>query len=159
MPLDQLRGVARLVRAHHERFDGLGYPDGLAGDAIPLGARILAVVNDFDAMQIGTLAPKRMTASEAMDYIKRTSGKRYDPQVVAAFLEEQGAAAPPRVRDRRVSPDDLQPGMVLTRDLISDEGVLLLAADYVLDRALIKQMQDFQSVDGRPLVLHVRETV
>jgi hypothetical protein len=100
-----------------------------------------------------------MTASEAMDYIKRTSGKRYDPQVVAAFLEEQGAAAPPRVRDRRVSPDDLQPGMVLTRDLISDEGVLLLAADYVLDRALIKQMQDFQSVDGRPLVLHVRETV
>jgi len=159
MPLDQLRGVARLVRAHHERFDGLGYPDGLAGDAIPLGARILAVVNDFDAMQIGTLAPKRMPASEAQDYIKRTSGKRYDPQVVAAFLAEQGAAAPPQVRDRRVSPDDLRPGMVLTRDLISDEGVLLLATDYVLDMALIKQMQDFQSVDGRPLVLHVREVV
>ncbi|MDB5804330.1 MAG: response regulator receiver modulated metal dependent phosphohydrolase [Betaproteobacteria bacterium] len=157
MPLAQLRGVARLVRSHHERFDGLGYPDGLLGQAIPLGARVLAVANDFDALQIGTLSPKRMTAGDAADYIKRTSGKRYDPAVVAALLEEQGATTPPQARELRLTPRGLQPGMILTRDLVSEEGVLLLAADYVLDDTLIKQMVDFEGVDGKPLWLHVRE--
>jgi len=157
MPLEQLRGVGKLVRCHHERFDGLGYPDGLAGAAIPLGARILALANDFDAMQIGTLGPKRMTASDAADYINRTSGKRYDPAVVTAFLEERGSAVAAQARDLCLTPKFLRPGMTLARDLISEEGVLLLAADYVLDETLIKQMTEFERVDGKPLMLHVRE--
>lgn len=157
MPLDQLRGVAKLVRSHHERVDGAGYPDGLAGDAIPLGARILSVCNDYDALQIGTLGPKRMSATEAANYISRTVGKRYDAAVVAAFNQERSNNTKPQARDLCLTPKDLLPGMVLTRDLMSDEGVLLLATDYVLDETLIKQMLDFEAVDGKPLLLHVRE--
>ena len=54
------------------------------------------------------------------------------------------------------APADLKPGMVLTRDLISGEGVMLLAADYVLDDTLIRQIQSYAHVDGRRLTLHVR---
>jgi len=155
MALDQLRGVARIVRCHHERFDGFGYPDGLAGAAIPLGARILAVANEYDALQAGTLAPRRLTAQDAAASITSGSGRRYDPVVVQAFQAEIGAPQAERRRQQALSPVDLRPGMVLAQDLISQEGVLLLAADYVLDEVLIRQMLDFETVDGRRLVLHV----
>ena len=156
MALDQLRGVAALLRSHHERFDGQGYPDGLRGKAIPLGARILAVANDFDALQLGRMNPRRHTAAEARALIQLAAGKRYDPSVVAAFLELVGTpeAAPPREMGLAVG--SLQPGMALTRDLISREGVLLLAADYVLDAALIAQFLEFEQTAGERLTVHIR---
>lgn len=156
MALDQLRGVAALLRSHHERFDGQGYPDGLGGPAIPLGARILAVANDFDALQLGRMSPRRYAAAEARAFIQQGAGKRYDPNVVAAFLDLVGTpeAAPPR--EIALAVRDLQPGMALTRDLISREGVLLLAADYVLNEALIRQFLEFERAAGERLSVHVR---
>lgn len=157
MPLDHLRGVAALIRAHRERFDGYGYPDGISGLAIPLGARILAVASDYDSLQQGSITGKRVAPEEARALILRASGKRYDPTVVKALLEELGtpAAATP-AREATVGAADLKPGMVLTRDLISGEGVMLLAADYVLDDTLIRRIQSYAHVDSRRLALHVR---
>ncbi|MGP1676333.1 MAG: HD domain-containing phosphohydrolase [Burkholderiales bacterium] len=156
MALDQLRGVAALIRSHHERFDGQGYPDGLRGNAIPLGARILAVANDFDALQLGRMSPRRLTAAEARALIQQGAGKRHDSNVVAAFLELLGTPeiAPPREIALGVS--SLRPGMALTRDLISREGVLLLAADYALDSALIRQFVEFERASGECLTVHIR---
>jgi hypothetical protein len=155
MALEQLRGVARIVRCHHERFDGFGYPDGLSGVAIPLGARILAVANDYDSLQIGTLAPRKLTAGDAAASIANGSGKRYDPVVVEAFQAEIGAPRVEKRQMRKLRPAELRPGMMLAHDLVSEEGVLLLAADYVLDDNLIRQMMDFERVDGRILTLQV----
>jgi response regulator RpfG family c-di-GMP phosphodiesterase len=156
MALDQLRGVAALLRSHHERFDGQGYPDGLSGLMIPLGARILAVANDFDALQLGLMTARRHDAAEARAFIRQAAGKRYDPNVVAAFLDLVGTpeAAPPR--EITLAPRDLQPGMALTRDLISREGVLLLAAEYILNEALIKQFLEFERATGERLTVNVR---
>jgi response regulator RpfG family c-di-GMP phosphodiesterase len=156
MALDQLRGVAALIRSHHERFDGQGYPDGLSGQAIPPGARILAVANDFDALQLGLTSARRHSAAEARAFIQQGAGKRYDPKVAAAFLDLVGApeAAPPR--EIALAVRDLQPGMALTRDLISREGVLLLAADYVFNEALIRQFLEFERSSGERLTVHVR---
>lgn len=77
--------VAAVVRHHHERWDGRGYPDGLAGEAIPLSARVLAVADAFDAMT--TLRPYRtaMTVDMAYDEIHAAAGTQFDPAVVAAF--------------------------------------------------------------------------
>ena len=160
MALDDLRVAARLIRSHHERFDGMGYPDGLGGPAIPLGARILAVANDYDALQIGSFCAKRLTAEEARAFVQQSRGKRYDPQVVDAFLalqggEGAGGGAPPG-RELLLGPENLKPGMVLSRDLISRDGVLLLAADFVLDEGLIKQISDFASSEEVRIVIHVR---
>jgi HD-GYP domain-containing protein (c-di-GMP phosphodiesterase class II) len=77
--------VAPLVLTHHERWDGLGYPFGLAGKAIPLGARILAVADAYDAMT--EQRPYRLprTTAEASAEVRRCAGSRYDPLVVEAL--------------------------------------------------------------------------
>ena len=156
MPLDELKDVAKIVRSHHERFDGQGFPDGLEGTDIGIGARILSVVNDYDSLQIGSLAEKRMTSEEAKAMIVQSRGKRYDPQVANAFVELLGGLAQETVREKAVSHADLKVGMVLSRDLISREGVLLLSADFVLDMRLIKQIQDYARRENHAIPVYIR---
>ncbi|MBA2333108.1 MAG: diguanylate cyclase [Actinobacteria bacterium] len=90
-----LADVARLVRSSHERWDGLGYPDGLARDEIPLGSRIIAVCDAFEAMS--TKRPYRFPVNEqlAVSELQRCAGTQFDPAVVEAFcavLAERGIA-------------------------------------------------------------------
>lgn len=81
-----LSGAADIVHAHHERFDGKGYPRGLAGDEIPLGARIFAAADAFDAMTSERPYRKPLPPEMARDEILRHSGTQFDPQVVQVFL-------------------------------------------------------------------------
>lgn len=85
-----LTQVGKLVRASHERFDGSGYPDGRAGDDIPLGARVIAVCDAYDAM-IGP-RPYRlgMSAEVALAELRRCAGEQFDPAVVEVFCELHG---------------------------------------------------------------------
>jgi two-component system, cell cycle response regulator len=83
-----LAGVARLVRCSHERMDGTGYPDGLAGEEIPLGARIVAVCDAFDAMTSDRPYRRAMSADAAVAELLRHAGTQFDPDVVAAFQAE-----------------------------------------------------------------------
>ena len=78
--------IVPVVRHHHERWDGHGYPDGLSGEDIPLTARILTVVDCFDAVREDRQYRKAMTREEAIDLIIRGSGAQYDPTVVGAFI-------------------------------------------------------------------------
>ncbi|HST50576.1 MAG TPA: HD domain-containing phosphohydrolase [Pyrinomonadaceae bacterium] len=78
--------VVPVVRHHHERWDGGGYPDGLRGEEIPLTARILSVVDCFDAVREDRQYRKGMTREQAIGYVLEESGKTYDPHVVATFL-------------------------------------------------------------------------
>jgi diguanylate cyclase (GGDEF)-like protein len=82
-----LREVAALVRASHERHDGQGYPDGLAGRDIPLGARIVAVCDSFDAMVADRPYRPALPADVALAELARCAGSQFDPAVVTAFLE------------------------------------------------------------------------
>ena len=83
------RPVAPLVLAHHERWDGKGYPNGLAGEAIPLGARILAVADVFTALQADRPHRPALPAQEALAVIRGCSGESFDPRVVDALTELQ----------------------------------------------------------------------
>jgi diguanylate cyclase (GGDEF)-like protein/putative nucleotidyltransferase with HDIG domain len=80
-----LSEVATLVRASHERHDGHGYPDGLAGDQIPLGARIVAVCDSFDAMVADRPYRVPLSHTGALAELERCAGSQFDPAVVAAF--------------------------------------------------------------------------
>ncbi len=80
-----LRPVAKLVRASHERWDGSGYPDGLAGTEIPLGARIVAVCDAFEAMTSDRVYQRARTRDEAMSELRRGAGTQFDPVVVDAL--------------------------------------------------------------------------
>jgi len=85
-PLDFFGQVGEIIRAHHESFDGTGYPDNKAGGEIPMVARVISLADAFDAMT--SLRPHRqaMSISEAADKVRSLAGQQFDPQVVETFL-------------------------------------------------------------------------
>lgn len=158
MGLDQMRDAAPMILAHHEHWDGSGYPNKVRGAAIPMGARVLAVVNDFDGMLNGTIYNREMTQNEALDMIAASRGKRYDPRVADAFvamMRNPEKAEAPTPSGWVVRTADLKLGMALTKDLVTRDGVLLLAHDIMLDETLIQQIRDYEQAEGLSLELHV----
>lgn len=98
--------VAPIVRSHHEKWDGSGYPDGLSGDEIPIGARILSAVDCLDALASDRQYRPALPLDEAMDKVESESGKAFDPRVVAALkaryieLEQLAKAQEPEERPK-----------------------------------------------------------
>jgi putative nucleotidyltransferase with HDIG domain len=89
-----LAEVGRLIRAHHERWDGTGYPDGLGRDEIPLGARIVAVVDAYHAMMLEDRPHRpRLTMDVALEELRAHAGTQFDPAVVEAFVAALRATA------------------------------------------------------------------
>ena len=82
---EEYQAIVPIVKAHHERFDGGGYPDGLEGDKIPVEARIIAVADAFDAMTVKRPYRDAISADEAIAELSRCSGHQFDPAVVCAF--------------------------------------------------------------------------
>ncbi|MBI3913253.1 MAG: PAS domain S-box protein [Chloroflexi bacterium] len=85
-PVPRLAGAAKIVRHHHERWDGKGYPDHLAGENIPLGARILTVADSFSAITDARVYKKARAVEEAVAELKKHAGVQFDPRVVEIFL-------------------------------------------------------------------------
>jgi diguanylate cyclase (GGDEF)-like protein len=86
--------VAQMVRHHHERFDGTGYPDRLAGSDIPLGARIIAVAEVYEALTSDRCYRHGWPRQQAIDHIRKLSGQHFDPEIVAAFEAAELRMAP-----------------------------------------------------------------
>lgn len=157
MGMDDMPAVATLIRHHHERHDGRGFPDGLAREQIPLGARILAIADAYDDLLHGHVISGQLTPAEARALIARGRHAQFDPAVTDAFLALLNQpAAPPSPRPVELDTEALQPGMVLARDFQSAEGVLLLAADHVLTEPLIARIRQYERRSRRPLVLAVK---
>lgn len=89
---EQMAGIAQIVRHHHERFDGAGYPTGLAGSAIPVGARIITVADSWSAMTNDRVYRAAMSEAEAWDELRRNTGSQFDPEVVELFGRVVGTA-------------------------------------------------------------------
>src|SRR5262245_9036542 len=113
--------VAPLILCHHERWDGKGYPAGLAGDEIPLGARILAVVDYFDALISDRPYERAMSVEGALDLLQRESGKALDPNIVRAFVNlyplmsaETDTGSQIAARNRRTVTASIRPPLGLT---------------------------------------------
>lgn len=79
--------IAPIIRGHHERWDGGGYPDGLREDEIPIGAQIIAVVDSFDAMTTARPYKAALSIEESIDQLRRGHGTQFSPRVLDAFLE------------------------------------------------------------------------
>lgn len=88
--IDTWDDVRSIIRHHHERFDGCGYPDGLVGADIPVGARIVAVADAVDVMQSGRPYAPARTYDEILDVLSRERGSQFDPEIVDAYLAVTG---------------------------------------------------------------------
>ena len=98
LPLQLATSFAPIIRHHHERWDGRGYPDGLAGDDIPFGARIVALADAFDAMTHARPYRGAMSVERAVDEIRNLAGRQFDPGLTPLFVplaESYGAAIAP----------------------------------------------------------------
>ena len=139
--VEELRGAGLLIRHHHELYGGRGFPDGVAGAAIPLGSRIIAFA-DFVDRELDEQRGESAVLS-VLARAKRESGSRLDPALLETMMPLIGALYTP-ARSRRAGPAEkelrpkqLLPGMTVTRNLYSGAGVRLLTKGTVLDPASI----------------------
>ncbi len=98
-----LQGAAKIVRAHHEHYDGGGYPRGLKAEQIPIGARVVAVVDAYDAMTSTRPYQRAQAQRDAIEELRRSAGTHFDPEVVRAFIEVISERDPTERRE-----DDLE---------------------------------------------------
>jgi response regulator RpfG family c-di-GMP phosphodiesterase len=155
LALDDMHRVAMIVRSHHERHDGQGFPEGLSGDAIPVGARILALAETFEDLQSGHVSRGALAHDDARVLIERGRGTQFEATVVDAFLESIRVPEP-ALSLVELTVDKLEPGMRLARDLRSREGVVLLAADHVLNADLIRRISAHAARHNLSLLIPVR---
>jgi response regulator RpfG family c-di-GMP phosphodiesterase len=139
--VSHLDKVGQIIRSHHERFDGRGYPDQLVGENIPWLARLLAVPVAF--------ASHSLTDFEAIEKIKMGNGTAFDPEALKIFLRAQAVASVPR-RERQVTLGDLRPGMVLARGIYTPSGLLLVPEGQRLNATYIEKVLNYNRV--QPLV-------
>ncbi len=160
LALEPLHDTARLIRGHHESYNGTGYPDRLAGEKIPLGARILRVANDFDAAQVGHLVERTVSAAEARALIEKHSGQLYDPEVAVVALEvlesEKGRFQVDTGGEIRIDSGSLREGMVLMREVVNPSGILLLPVGNCLTTAQIQRLHEFEHDADRRFVYYVQ---
>ena len=154
---DDMQGVAPLIRAHHERWDGQGFPDGLRGKAIPLGARILAVADAFEDLRCGRIDGQALSPLDARRTVLAGRSSQFDPTVVDAFASLFSSTPPkPAAQTLRLRTADLRAGQMLAQDFVSPEGVLLLSAGQQLNDDLIGRICAFERKHGLALTLAVQ---
>ncbi|MDP3029520.1 MAG: response regulator [Deltaproteobacteria bacterium] len=139
----KLDRVSILVKSHHERFSGTGYPDRLKKEEIPLGARIIAVADAYDHLLARGDIPKK----DALFYLRKLAGSALDPVVVSAAIEVLSAIKPADRAEVAVTIADLQPDMVLSRELRTHTGRLFMAKDTVLKEAYLERIKMFHEID------------
>ncbi|WP_369602017.1 HD domain-containing phosphohydrolase [Hahella sp. SMD15-11] len=155
--VEELNRTARYIRHHCEYFNGSGFPDGLKGEDIPLGARILRLARDYVGLQTGLMLSQSLDHEGAVEYIGHHSKTLYDPQLVALFL---------KIRDKiklDIAPAEemmcrthaLKAGMVLTRDLMSDAGVLLVAKGQALNENIIDKIMRIEKSEKAQYKVYV----
>ena len=85
--LDIFKEDLNIIKHHHERYDGNGYPDGLSGEEIPIGSRILAICDAYDVMSTGRVYKPALTKKEIIAEFEKCSGKQFDPEYAEMMIE------------------------------------------------------------------------
>ncbi|MCX7166905.1 MAG: response regulator [Rhodocyclales bacterium] len=158
--IEALADIAPIVRYHHERYDGSGFPERRSGLDIPLGARIIAAVSDYDDFRSGALTTSPMTIKNSHRSLVEGRGRRYDPAVIDRLEPLLAFDEADEIDEIRVSAGHLQEGMLLTRDVMHPDGFLLLSKSTALERRLIDQLVTVERDSGRSVEIYVlRERV
>ncbi|PRE35516.1 HD domain-containing phosphohydrolase [Burkholderia cenocepacia] len=150
-PVAQLHKVASIVLHQYERFNGRGTPDGLVGDAIPVGSRIVAIARDFEGLRHGEIGAPH-SIEQAIDVLRSQASVRYDPQLVAGFIElmRDPASLGIAASVAEIRSAQLREGMELADDLRTHRGVLLMTKGSVMSAHQIELVRRFETREGTP---------
>ena len=135
--IDHLSEVGLVIRSHHERFDGTGYPDRLSGDAIPWLGRLLAVAVGY--------AEHDGERCSAIEMVQRESGKAFDPEAVRIFARHRPHAI--TRKEREVLMAELRPGMILAKGVYTTGGLLLMPEGQSLNETYIDKLRNHDRVN------------
>ncbi len=135
--VDPRAEVGEVIRAHHERYDGRGYPDGVSGDAIPWPARCLAVAVGF--------VESGLSKTASIDALLAKSGTEFDPEAVRLFLKVANLVQLPK-QVREIMLEELEPGMVLANGIYSPHGLLLIGEGQPLSTTTIAKIRSHDRV-------------
>ncbi|MDX5432407.1 MAG: response regulator [Halomonas sp.] len=159
MALEHMEGAAKLIRHHREHWNGSGFPDHLQGEAIPYGARLLGLAVDFIELQRGMILPRQVPRPQALELLRKFSGRIYDPVLCRAFITLCLDKAPDLENHGRpvlaLETSQLKPGMVLAQDIHSISGILLLHEGKQFDAHLIDKLMRLEEVEDRRYTLLV----
>ena len=137
--IHHLRAVGPVIRSHHERFDGRGYPDRLHGEGIPWMGRLLAVAVHY--------AESRYEDLVTLETIKINSGAAFDPDAVRVFLRSLPRAVVPH-KEREVMLSELRPGMIMAKGIYTANGMLLIPEGQVLSELYIDKLNNHNRVSA-----------
>jgi response regulator RpfG family c-di-GMP phosphodiesterase len=174
--IKNLDHVGLMIRSHHERYDGQGYPDRLSGEIIPLGARIIAITDAYDKianLKVNAkscideylkeqnvskdyLAEDELLHQAAIHHLKKFAFTRYDPDVVKEFLKFINTQIPFR-NEKEVTIDELKAGMVLTRSLYTGRSKFLLPYNTALTDEHIERLRIIHNNDPITEAIYVLE--
>jgi len=158
MSLGPLQNAANIIRSHHERVDGTGYPDKLKGDEISIGAKILNVANEFDDLLSGALLGTAMDQPSAIQFLTSNVGRRFDAAVVKAFISvyENRLQVDEVSKVLILSVEDLLPGMMLAEDVYLRENVLMLRSGQELTENFIEKFKSLCQESEEAFLIKIR---
>ncbi len=138
--------IAQMILHHHERWDGKGYPDGLAGEDIPILSRIIAVVDSYDAMTHDRSYRKAMSVSDAIAEVKHCAGAQFDPMIAEAFVELLEEEGDDTVSEIAGSGDVIRPASADVLDVAAEDSRFVHSMEYT--RLILNPAKDIVSVDA-----------
>lgn len=152
--LPSLLGASRVLQALGERWDGQGGPEGLEGEAIPAGSRLLRLLSDHERLKAGCIESRRFSDVEARRWLQYGSAKRYDPRMVSGLLDWLASVQSGPAPSSRLTVPALRPGMVLAQDLTAGH-VLLVPQGRTLDESLIGALAQLERRQDIHLALEI----
>lgn len=150
--------IGLIIRHHHEDYDGMGYPDNAREESIPLGSRIIRLIDEFDHMAFANDYPDLATVNRSAAFIVEHSGSKFDPDMVKRFIDLDVARLlyHGEVTDiMGVKPEDLEEGMAVAHDIRTKNGMFLLPRGATLSRGMINRIRKIHAVDPIAEVVRV----
>lgn len=159
LPLNTLDYTANIIRHQNENVDGSGYPDGLKQKLIPLGSRILKIVVDYQQIIHGLYFNDAYSPNDALDFMDKYSGKKYDKTLLMLyrkFIAELSKTSGVQ-HDRIFKIIDLNPDMIVSRDLVTNEGLLLITKGTKLNDVIITKLTELEERDAQELNVFIKD--
>ena len=135
-----LKRISKIIRSHHEHFDGTGFPDEIKGDKIPFGARVVCILSDYDSC----LFKRGFSLQETKDFLLKNASLKYDPSILEVFSTLIDKKLNSSAKESHIIPiKSLQPGMFLKTDIVLKNGLLLLPKGVLINSGMLKKLASF----------------
>jgi response regulator RpfG family c-di-GMP phosphodiesterase len=148
--IDDMRPIGIMIRHHHENFDGSGFPDRLKGNDIPLGSRIIAIADFIDRTIEKHMSDTAL--EQTLHDLTGLLGRKFDPRLYTHFSRNIAQvyinpSSDVQAVERELPPTELKEGMVVSRDVKSGTGILLLSKEIPLNAVNIKAIKRYYTID------------